>query len=100
MGSRGARYYVGTHLGFNLKSFEPMRMVLVSTQRGLGDVRGRPLEWDMGSKVPWAGPWVRVGPLGRVRYQSVRVPRGFGPSGRSRRGYRRVLGLWAKVPSG
>ena len=38
--------------------------------------------------------------MGRVRYRSGRVPRGSGPSGRFRRSYRRVLGLWAKVTSG
>ena len=53
-----------------------MRKVLVNTPRGLDEVRNRPLEWDMGSKVPWAGPWVRVGPwvgsgTGQVGYQEA-----------------------------
>ena len=76
MGARGARYHVGTHLGFNLQNLELIRKVLVSTPRGLGEVLGRPFEWDMGSKVPWAGPWVWVGPrvgsgTGQVEYQEA-----------------------------
>ena len=76
MGSRGARYYVGTHLGFNLKSFEPMRMVLVSTQRGLGDVRVDPSNGIWGPRYHGPGhgsgwdPWVGSG-TSQLGYQEA-----------------------------